>query len=623
MEWKGGWVGKILIVDLSKRSFIEEELSKEWAYEWIGGRGWAIKWLYENLKPKTDPLSPMNDIVIATGPLTGILVPSSGKVVIAAKSPITNGYGDGNIGSHLGYQLKQAGYDAVIIRGKAKTPIYLYITPNGVEFRSAEHLWGKGVFETEYILRKETERDAGTLIIGPGGENMVRFATVLCEHGRAGGRTGMGAVFGSKNLKAVVAYGWKTIPIADVDGLLELFWESRQKIMQAEGYKKWIEQGTVMTVEWCQEVGTLPTYNFSEGVFEDAYKIGGEAMAREYKYMRKACMSCVMPCGNVLVSKSEKWKGFAEMDYENVALLGSNLGIGDYNVVIALNKLADDMGVDTISLGNVIGFAMECFEKGIITSKDTKGLELRFGNAEAAIELAKRIIKREGIGNILADGVKIAAKKFGKDAQKIAMHVKGLEISGYDCHGAPAMALAYGTSEIGAHHKSAWVIAWEMRYGREKVDRAKPDKVIEFQRIRGGMFEMLTTCRLPWIELGYPLEYYPKFLKVVTGLEFTLDQIYRIADKIYTLIRVFFVREYGHWKREYDYPPAKWFETAPSKGPAVGMRLSKEVYDNLLDMYYDARGWDKNGIPRKSTLENFGLHFAISDLEKMGIALSE
>ena len=623
MEWKGGWVGKILIVDLSKRSYVEKELSKEWVLEWIGGRGWAIKWLYENLKPKTDPLSPLNDIVIATGPLTGTLVPSSGKLVIAAKSPITNGYGDGNIGSHFGYQLKQAGYDAVIIRGKSKAPTYLYITPNGVEFRSAEHLWGRGVFETEYILRKETERDAGTLIIGPGGENMVRFATVLCEHGRAGGRTGMGAVFGSKNLKAVVAYGWKAIPIADVDGLLELFWESRQKIMQAEGYKKWIDQGTVMTVEWCQEVGTLPTYNFSEGIFEDAYKIGGEAMAKEYKYMRKACMSCMMPCGNVLVSKSEKWRGFAEMDYENVALLGSNLGIGDYNVVIVLNKFADDMGVDTISLGNVIGFAMECYEKGIITSKDTKGLELRFGNADAAMELAEKIVKREGIGNILADGVKIAAKKFGKEAQKIAMHVKGLEISGYDCHGAPAMALAYGTSEIGAHHKSAWVIAWEMRYGREKVDRAKPDKVIEFQRIRGGMFEMLTTCRLPWIELGYPLEYYPKFLKVVTGLEFTLDQIYTIADKIYTLIRVFFVREYGHWKREYDYPPAKWFETAPSKGPAAGMRLNKEVYDNLLDMYYDARGWDKNGVPKKSTLKKFGLDHVISDLEKMGIALSE
>ena len=618
-----GWWGKLLRVNLSENKVTVQQIDPEILKMFIGGRGLAIKILWDELEPGIDPLSPKNKLVIAAGPITGLVGPSTGKLVVAAKSPLTNGYGDGNIGSHIGYQLKQAGYDAVIIRGKAKAPIYLYITPDSVEFRSAEHLWGKGVFETEYILRKETEKDAGTLIIGPGGENMVRFATVLCEHGRAGGRTGMGAVFGSKNLKAVVAYGWKDIPIADPDGLLELFWESRQKIMQADGYKKWIEQGTVMTVEWCQEVGTLPTFNFSEGVFEHAYEIGGEAMAKKYKYMRKGCMSCIMPCGNVLVSKSEKWPGFAEMDYENVALLGSNLGIGDYNVVIALNKFADDMGVDTISLGNVIGFAMECFEKGIITTKDTKGIELRFGNAEAAMEIAEMIVYRKGIGDILAEGVRIAAEKFGRGAQKIAMHVKGLEISGYDCHGAPAMALAYGTSEIGAHHKSAWVIAWEMRYGREKVDRAKPDKVIEFQRIRGGMFEILTTCRLPWIELGYPLEYYPKFLKVVTGIEFTLDQIYTIADKVYTLIRAFWVREYGHWKRDYDYPPPKWFETTPTKGPAAGMRLSKEIYDNLLDMYYESRGWDKNGVPRKSTLRKFGLDYVIEDLEKIGITLSE
>jgi len=623
MSWKGGWVGKILVVDLSKKSYSNMELTKELARDWIGGRGWAIKWLYENIKPKTDPLSPMNDLVIATGPLTGLLVPSSGKVVIAAKSPLTNGYGDGNIGSHFGYQLKQSGYDAVIIRGKAKTPVYLYITPNGVEFRSAEHIWGKGVFETEYIIRRETEKEAGTLIIGPGGENLVKFATVMSEHGRAGGRTGMGAVFGSKNLKAVVAYGWKTIPVADPDGLLELYWESKLRIIKAEGYKKWIDQGTVMTVEWCQEVGTFPTFNFSEGVFDDAYKIGGEAMVKEYKYLRKGCMSCPMPCGNVLISKSEKWRGFVEMDYENVALLGSNLGIGDYNVVIVLNQYADDMGVDTISLGNVMGFAMECYEKGLITNKDTKGLELKFGNAEAALKLAEMIVKREGIGDLLAEGVRAASEKIGKGAQKIAVHVKGLEVSGYDCHGAPAMALAYGTSEIGAHHKSAWVIAWEMRYGREKVDKAKPDKVIEFQRIRGGMFEMLTTCRLPWIELGYPLDYYPKFLKVATGLDFTLDQIYTIADKVYALIRAFWIREYGHWKREYDYPPSKWFETAPTKGPSAGMKLSKEVYDNLLDMYYEARGWDKNGIPRKSTLKKYGLDYVIEDLEKIGITLSE
>ena len=623
-ELGGGWVGKILRVDLSKEQIKEQEVNKELAHEWIGGRGWAIKLLWDELGPETDPLSPENKVIIATGPLTGTIVPSSGKVVVASKSPLTEGYGDGNIGSHLGHMLKMSGYDAIILEGKAKKPVYLWITPNGVEIKDASHLWGKSTFETEIILRRDHGNDIGSITIGPGGENLVKFSVVITEYGRAGGRPGIGAVLGSKKVKAVVAQGWNDIPMVDIDTAYELAYEIRRALMSNPGYRKWIEQGTMMTIEWSQEACVLPTNNFTDGVFDEYVNIGGETMATKYKLLRKGCFSCPMPCGNLSIARFGKFAGtWAELDYENVGMLGSNIGVGSMDAVIKLNRYADEAGIDTISLGSVIGFAIELYQKGIISKKHTDGLELKWGDPDTALELAEKIVKREGIGKILAEGVKKAAEKFGDEALKYAIHVKGLEVSAYDCHAAPAMALSYGTSPIGAHHKDAWVISWEVKYGREKVDMAKVEKVIEFQRIRGGLFEILTVCRLPWIELALDLNYYAKLFKAITGLDYTLDRFYFIADKIYTLIRAFWVREFGHWKRDYDYPPRKWFEVPLTKGPLAGMKLSKEVYDRLLDMYYEARGWDKNGIPRKSTLEKFGLTDVIKVLEDRDIRLSE
>lgn len=617
-EIKGGWVGKILRIDLSKEQIKEQPLDKELALEWIGGRGWAIKILWDELEPGIDPLDPENKVVIATGPLTGTIVPSSGKVVVASKSPLTGGYGDGNIGSHLGHMLKMSGYDAIVIEGRAKKPVYLWITPNEVEIKDASHLWGKSTFETEIMLREDHGNDIGSIVIGPGAENLVKYGVVITEYGRAGGRPGIGTVLGSKRLKAIVAHGWNDIPMADVDSAFNLAYEIRRYLMSNPGYRKWVEQGTMITIEWSQEANVLPTYNFSEGVFDEYMNIGGETMAKEYKLLKKGCFSCAMPCGNLTVARFGPFKGtWAEIDYENVGMLGSNIGVGSMDCVIKLNRIADEAGLDTISLGSVVGFAIELYKRGIITKKQTDGLELDWGNMDAIIALIDRIVKREGIGKILAEGVKKAAEKIGGEAIKYAIHVKGLEVSAYDCHAAPAMALSYGTSPIGAHHKDAWVISWEMRYGREKVDRNKVDKVIEFQRIRGGLFEMLTVCRLPWIELALDLEYYPKLFKAITGYDYALDRFYFIADKVYNLMRVFWIREYGRWKREYDYPPRKWFEVPLSKGSMAGMKLSKEDYDRLLDMYYEARGWDRNGVPKISTLEKFGLTDAIKVVEKI------
>jgi len=273
--------------------------------------------------------------------------------------------------------------------------------------------------------------------------------------------------------------------------------------------------------------------------------------------------------------------------------------------------MADEFGLDTISLGNVLGFAMEATEKGLL--KD--GIE--WGDFERARQLIEDIAYRRGLGDLLAEGVMRISQKIGGDSEKWAMHVKGLEVSAYDCHTVPGMALAFATSPIGAHHKDAWVISWEVKTDREGYTKAKVDKVIEFQRIRGGMFEALVSCRLPWIELQFPLEYYPRLLKAATGLDFTLEELTAtLGDRIYALIRAFWIREKGGWNRSLDYPPIRWFEEPLSKGPYAGKKLDRERFDQLLSMYYEARGWDNRGIPRKSTFEKLGLVEVANTLEK-------
>jgi len=327
------------------------------------------------------------------------------------------------------------------------------------------------------------------------------------------------------------------------------------------------------------------------------------------KVSQRGCPQCNMTCGNVVTDSQNEP---AELDYENVAMLGSNIGLGDLKKVATLNRLADDYGLDTISLGNTIGFAMEASEKKLISDK------IEWGDFEKAKVLTEEIANNKGkLGMLLAQGVRYAAEKLGKGASKWAMHVKGLEITAYDCHTTPAMALSYGTAAVGAHHKDAWVISWEVKYGRESYDEAKVDKIIEFQRIRGGMFEGLTACRLPWVEVGFELDWYPRFMKAATGVNITLEDMYKIADRIYALIRAFWVREYGkQWSSAMDMVPARWFTEPLTKGPMKGRKLDKTKYEAMLRMYYKKRGWDSRGIPTKSTLTKLGLADVAQQLSK-------
>lgn len=593
-----GWTGNFLQADLTKKKAALQQYSEGLALNFLGGRGFAVKILWDTLQQGIDPLSPMNKLIFATGPLTAIGLPNSGKLVVASKSPLTGGYGDGNIGTLAAVHMRKAGYDALIIEGKAETPVILHIKDSAAEFLNASDFWGTSAFETEERLRKQYGRGAGILSIGQAGENLVKFATIVSQEGRAGGRPGMGAVMGSKNLKALVIEGTKTIPLADPEGMKKLAAEGYKEVLAKPLYQFWKRQGTMSTVEWSQENSVLPTHNYSEAVFDKAQEIGGFAMEK-IKISNRGCPQCNMTCGNVVKDSEGK---DSELDYENIVMLGSNIGMGNLAQASTINRLADEYGFDSISLGNVIGFAMEASAKGLVTDK------IEWGDFEKTKALASDIAYRRGLGAVLAEGVRSACKVVGGGSADWAMHVKGLEISAYDCHAAPGMALAYGTSSIGAHHKDAWVITWEIKTGRASYDEGKVDFLIKTQLIRGGLFEALTVCRFPYNSLGFELDWYQKYLKAATGHDFSLDDLNRISDRILTLIRAFWVREYAaKWSRELDVPPMRWFKEPLTEGNLKGSVLDLQKYNAMLSTYYEKRGWDERGVPTKATMDQLEL----------------
>jgi len=619
----GGWTGKFLWIDLSRNKHVIEEYDKSLMTNYFGGRGYAIKILWDHLRRGIDPLSPDNLLIFAVGPLTGIPLPNSGKLVIAGKSPLTGGYGDGNIGSRAAVNMKKDGYDAVIIKGKAEKPVYIYVSGDKVEIKDARDYWGIDVSSIHDELTSKYGKAAGILTIGAAGENLIRYAVVMSEKDRAGGRPGMGALMGSKNLKAVVFQGTGEIPVFDPEKTRELGAEGYKVIRGMELYNHWMKEGTMMILEWCQEHSVLPTFNFREGVFEGAERITGKVMAEVYKVAQKGCPNCNMVCGNVGEALEGDYRGTrAELDYENVGMYGPNLGIDDMNCIIALIRKVDDLGMDTISSGSVIAYTIEAYKNGLVNSRDLDGIEPDWGDPSSAMELIDLIIERKGFGSAMAMGTRYMAAKLGGEANRYAMHVKGLEISAYDCHIAYGMALSFATSPIGAHHKDAWFITMDIGMGIDNISIEKVKKIIDIQRIRGGIFETTVVCRFPWIELGFDIEWYPKYIEVITGKKFSIDDLYEVADRLYALIRLFWVREYGSWSRIYDMPPARWFEEPLTVGPYKGRKLDRNNFNKLLDWYYELRGWDSNGIPTSDTLSRLGLGEEAEYLKSMGIALS-
>jgi len=601
----GGYVGKILKANLTERKIRIEKLDKEVARKFIGGKGLGAEILYDSVKPGIDPLSPENLLIFASGPLTATLAPTSGRWTVVTKSPLTNIFLDSQVGGYFGAVMKLAGFDCIILEGKADIPVYLWVHGESAEIRDAEDLWGKGCFETEKTMKKRLGENLRVASIGPAGENLVRYACITVDMYRQAGRGGAGAVMGSKKLKAVaVQSAGRKIEYADPEGFREATRKASKMIEENSFVPLRRKYGTPIWVAPVNEFAILPTRNFRTGVFEHADAISGETMRNKVVVGDGACYNCSIRCWKYTQVKSEKYKvdELAGPEYETIVLMGSDCGVNSLEAIAHANLLCDDLGLDTISTGNAIAFAMECFEGGLLNEKDVNGLNLRFGDADAETEMVKRIAHRKGLGNVLAEGVQGASKKIGGGSKKFAMHVKGMEVPGYDPRGAFGMALAYSTSDRGACHQRAWTVRAEME-GRltplySTNGRARFVKETQDER---AMCFSLVLCDFAPLDVGCFIE----LLNKATGFNFTVEEYLKTGERIWNLTRLFNVRE-GITRKD-DNLPARFMEEQLPDGAARGQVITEKMLNEMLNEYYALRGWDDNGIPTKEKLKELGL----------------
>ncbi|MBW1853277.1 MAG: aldehyde ferredoxin oxidoreductase family protein [Deltaproteobacteria bacterium] len=596
MKLKGGYFKKLLFIDLDKGKAEVLKLSDEFCQKYIGGRGFGIKLVWDNMKNYSSPFDPQNLIVVAPGPLTGLYLPSSGKTSFISISPATGIYGDSSMGGSFGVELRQAGYDALAIKGKAQNISYLWIDDDEVEVVEHEGLKGKGSLEAEGMLKKELkDNHLSIATIGIAGENLVRFACINADWGRNAGRTGLGAVLGSKNIKAIVVRGSKDLPVYDLKRLKEVSDDAFEKIKSHKYFEFWQQQGLMSVIDYANEAGIMPTYNFRDGRFEQAEKVNGYEMQARYKIGDTACFACPMACGNICLVKEGKYSGtvIEGPEYETACMFGPNLGVDNFACILKANALCDDLGVDTISTGNLIGVLIEGQEAGLISEEELGGMRLKWGDEDTIIQLIHDIANRKGIGDVLADGSLGLLKKMPQ-LSPILSQVKGLEQSAYDARAAISMALGFATSDIGAHHTRAWPLAKELELGKDWGLEQKAELVIYHQTVR-PLFDMLGVCRLPWIELGFDENTYADFYSAVTGISLNLDELLKKSNDLYNLTRAINIK-LGMGKKD-DYPPERCFSTPIASGPQAGKVIDKEEYEKILAIYYQKRGWSEDGQP--------------------------
>lgn len=600
----GGYVGKILRLDLSSGKTSSEELNEKWARMFIGGKGLGAKYLYGNVKPGADPLSPDNVLIFMTGPLTGTTAPCAPKYALFTKSPLTGAFLDSYMGGYLGAELKFAGFDGVIIKGKAAKPVYLWISDGKAEIRDAKDLWGLDIHETEKrIKEKLNDKEVKVAAIGPAGENLARIACVTVDLYRHAGRGGGGAVMGSKNLKAVAVRGHQGISVPNIEEFIELCKDITKNEVLTEDNLWAKTEGTPGFLQMVQGGGILPTRNFQIGAFEHANEIDSDALKKKIFVRRRACYGCPLGCGNVTQVKQGPFAGtiVEGPEYETLALSGSNCCISDLEAIARYNLLCDKLGLDTISTGDTIAFAMECYEKGMITKKDTNGLELTFGNVEAYIQMPNLIAYRKAIGDILAEGTRRAAKKIGKGSVRFTVNVKGLDYPGYDPRGSIGMALAYATSDRGACHLRAWPASREV-FG--DVDpfttEGKAQMVIDDQNLNSVKWS-LVIC--DFYDIGF--ETMVRLCSAATGWKLSAEDMKVIGERIWNLTRLFNVRE-GLTRKD-DALPYRIANDPLKGGKAEGHIVKLEDFNKMLDEYYKKRGWDKEGRPTKEKLKELSL----------------
>jgi aldehyde:ferredoxin oxidoreductase len=619
---KGGYTRRLLRVNLTTKSTATEILEEDFLRKYYGGRALAGRILYDEVDPRTDPLSEGNKVIFATGPFTGSIVPGSNRYVIVTKSPETGLYLDSYSGGHFAAEMKFAGYDMFVIEGKADKPVYIWIDNDNVEIRDASHLWGKTTWETETQLLDEVgDHSAKAAVIGPAGERLSNLAIVQNEYYHQCGRGGVGAVLGSKNLKAVVVRGSKDFKIADPQKLINYLLTNVEAKFHSEGGKLGaiadrMKYGTPLTLNITNEVGILPTKNFKYGQFEGADEINGHAFRRKVVISDKGCYACNLCCTKFSSVKSGKYKGdvIGGPEYETNALIGANLGIDSMEFIVHANGICDNLGIDTIGAGNVIGFAMECYEKGLLTKEDLDGIELTFGNEEAVEKMLYKIAYREGIGDLLSQGVKIASETIGKGSEEFAMHVKGLEFPAYrPGPNSPGFGLAYCIADRGACHRRAWPsIAEQSLEPYTTKGRAELVKFLYDQRIP---WHCGLNCDIAVLVPNLNNTDAANMYRYVIGWDVDEQEMQQLSERTATLLRAYNIRE--GMKREDETLPKRSFEVELTE-KGRGLKLTKEMLDEMLSEYYQLRGWDQQGVPTYATLKNLGLEDIAQDLVMNG-----
>ncbi len=616
-----GWTGKYIRVDLTRSAITVVEDNLELMKNYLGARGVGIKTMMDEIDPKIDAFEPQNRFIIATGPLT-CMPPAGNRTYFVTKSPLTGGIANAGVGGYFGSELKFAGYDFIIFQGKASRPVYLWIYNDKIELRSAEHIWGKGTEESEELLIAETDPMAHIAAIGPAGENLVRLANVITggvTGARAAGRGGVGAVMGSKNLKAVVARGTGGVKLADMTAFKQHvskalnFWnnptESCVKVLA--------DHGTIGVVSFTNDLGILPTRNFQTGVFEGADKINGETFAEKYSVRgatpSKACFACPAGCARLSNVKEKGYEGKGEgPEYESVASLGAVTGVDNLPAIIKASRMCNDMGMDTISAGVTVGCAMELFERGFLPEKDV-GYALKFGDAEGLLDLVQKMASREGFGWIMGEGSYRLADRYGHP--ELSMTVKKQELPNYDPRGVKGQGLAFVTNNRGADHCRAEVNCSEI-YETTMLGYWSPEKDVDRHAIKGKAKmtkHYQDYCAWAYDSLGYcyfllmdtPEQDVVDLLESATGVDFGgVDALNKIGERIFTLERLFNLK--AGLSAKDDTLPKRFLKEPMPEGPSKGQVFEQ---DQILPEYYRMRGWNQQGVPSKKKLEELGLPF--------------
>ncbi len=620
-----GYAGRILHVDLTTGKTHVEPLNEEYAKKYIGGIGLGMRLWLDHSKPGVEPFSPENPLILAIGPISGTVWPTGGNGhAFVSKSPQSYGVGEAKSHGSFGTELKRAGYDAVIFKGKAEKPVYVWIDDDSVQLLDASHLMGKSPADTEDAIREELgDYYIRVAAIGLAGEKLVKIACIINDKTRAAGRTGMGAVMGSKNLKAVAVRGTRDITVAKPAEFMEYVKEFHER-MKGPATQKYRTLGTPENILVHNALHCMPTRNYNNANFEGAERVSGETLNERYVAKVIGCSSCAMRCEHTCVVSEGPYKGtMTRVEYEPLWALGPYCGVDRLDAIIKGMDLCNYYGIDSISAGVIVGFAMDCYEKGILTEKDTDGIDAKFGNHEAIVKLIEKMGKREGIGDVLAEGVKVAAEKIGKGAEKLALHIKGVEVTGYDLRCLKTAALGFAVSFRGADHNRHGAYAFDVK---GKVNRLKAEKgrgkLVKDMEDTYNLIDSLIVCKFSRGTYYKELDDMTKLYNLVTGLEMTPQEMKMAGERINNLARVFNIRE-GLSRKDDNLPWKVMHQPITDEGPSKGAYVTQEELDLLLDDYYEARGWTREGVPTVAKLKELGMDDLINIVEKKTVTIQK